>query len=162
MGHLSGEIEAAASLWPEVARGVASAVAAAPGGRTLGEVGVVTGEAPILASFGARRDLVAARVLAALTAGASHRRPTVWLALHDGVYLASAVDPDRAFALEAERLAAIVRSGLATQVIAGEATPRSGHILLRLDAYAAPAALRALLHTARRQLGAVRGWQSAR
>jgi len=162
VGRLEGEIAVPAARWGEVARAIAAAVADASAGRTLGEVAVVEGEPPILASFRARRDVVANRVLAALTAGAGHRRPTLWLALNDGVFLGSAVDPERPFELAAESLAAIVRGGLVAHALTADAAPRAGGVALRFDIFAPPSSLRALLRTARRHLGTVRGWNTAR
>jgi hypothetical protein len=145
---LSATITVERGLWPALARAVAAAVAAAAG-RTLGRAEIVTGEPPILASFGVRRDVVASRVVSSLTSGGAHRRPTLWLALNDGVYLAGAVDPDVPLVATPETVAAIVRSGRAARALLTDSMPAGGGVVLRLEVYAWPSDLRRLLRSAR-------------
>ena len=142
---------------------MAGAIAEGGAGHTLGQVTIVAGEPPLLASFAPRRDVVASRVVAALTAGAAHRRPVVWLALRDGVFLADAVDPERPFDASEDALATVVRSGRATHAVLTEAAPRAGGgVALHFAVYAPPSGLPALLRLARRYLAPLRGRTSAR
>jgi hypothetical protein len=93
-----------------LAAGAVGACCAADGG-TVGCIGIVPGEEPVAAAFAALRDLVAGKVLGALTAVPMHRHPQLLLALGPGVYLASVVDPLTPFAFDEERLVAWVDGG---------------------------------------------------
>ena len=153
--HLSITITVEARAWGRVVRALAAAVAEAAQGRTLGQVELVAGEPPIVGAFAGRRDVAAARVFGALTAGAAHRRPTLWLSLGEGTYLAQAVDPERPFAAAPEAVAKIVRSGRAVCALVTDAAPRGGGVALGLDLFAAPAEMRVLVRLARCHLAGV-------
>jgi hypothetical protein len=155
IAHLSATITVEARVWGRVVNAVAAAVAEAAVGRTLGQVELVAGEPPIVGAFAARRDVAAARVVGSLTAGAGHRRPTLWLSLSEGTYLAQAVDPERPFAASPEAVAAIVGKGRAVHALVTDATPCGGGVALGLELFAAPAEIRVLVRLARRHLGGV-------
>ena len=155
VAHLFVAITVEARAWGRVVRAVAAAVAEAAVGRTLGQIGLVAGEPPIVGAFAARRDIAAARVVGALTAGAAHRRPTLWLILSKGTYLAQAVDPERPFAASPEAVADIVRRGCAVCALVTDAAPRGGGVALGLDLFSAPAEMRVLVRLARCHLAGV-------
>jgi hypothetical protein len=159
---VAGEIEATAARWGEVVRAVAGAVCDGVGVHTVGQVTIVDREPPLLASFAPRRDVVASRVVAALTAGAAHRRPVLWLALSEGLFLAEAVDPERPFEASPDAVAAVIRSRRAVHAVLTDAASRSGRVVLRFALYAPPRAAPALVRLARRHLAPLRGWTSAR
>jgi hypothetical protein len=153
--HLSVTITAEPRAWGRVVRALAAAIAEAAQGRTLGQVALVTGEPPIVGVFRGRKDVAAARVVGALTAGAAHRRPTLWLSLSEGTYLAQAVDPERPFVAAPEVVADIVRKGQAVCALVTDAAPCSGAVALVLEVFAAPAEMRVLLRLASRHLADV-------
>jgi hypothetical protein len=160
--RVHGTLAVAAGRWPGVARSLAAAVAEAAQGSTLGHASLVAGEPPIVASFAGRRDVVAPRVLAALTAGEAHRRPALWVRLAPGAYLAEALDPELPLVPGAAEVAALVRGGRATAALLTAAAPHRGDVALRLELYAPPVAARALLRIARRHLAPVRPAASQR
>lgn len=155
VAHLSVAITVEARVWSRVVRALAGAIAEAAQERTLGQVELVAGEPPIVGAFAARRDVAAARVVGALTAGAAHRRPTLWLSLSKGTYLAQTVDPERPFVAAPEAVADMVRSGRAVCALATDAAPRGGGVALGLELFAAPAEMRVLVRLARRHLAGV-------
>jgi hypothetical protein len=160
--RLHATLAVAAGGWPGVARALAGGVAEATVGSTLGEAALVAGEPPIVAAFAGRRDVVAPRVFAALTAGEAHRRPVLWLRLAPGAYLAEALDPEVPFAAGPAEVAAMVRGGRATAALLAAAAPHGGDVALRLELYAPPAAARELLRLARRHLPPMRPLASQR
>jgi hypothetical protein len=160
--RLEAALQVPPGRWADVANAFAAVVAevAATHG-ALGRVGIVAGEPPILAVFRPRRDVVAGQVRDALTAGASHRRPHLWLALPDGTYLAEAVDPDLPFAASSESVAAIVARGRAVHALLAEARPDRRGVALTLALYSSPGGVRSSLRVARRLLAALPGWTRA-
>ena len=145
-------IEALADV---VAEGVASIAL------TVGWVGVVAGEEPVLVALAPARDLVAPRFRDALAAGQAHRRPNVWLTLPPGRYLASVVDPYRPFGGGNEEVAAIVRSAGAVHALTSRLGPGPAGVRISLVLYAARPELRRLLRMARNGLGELPGWRAA-
>ncbi len=159
---LESTLLAPAGRWPDVASLLSAAVAEiAEQHGSLGRVGIVVGEPPVLAVFRPRRDLVAGLVRDALTAGATHRRPTLWLALPAGVYLAEAVDPDLPFAAAPAVVAAIVAGGRAAHALLTEANPAQVGVALRLALYSSPGGVRSSLGVARRLMTTLPGWAMA-
>jgi hypothetical protein len=155
---LEGELLVPVSLWAGVANALASAVAElAEGHGALARIGIVAGEPPVLTVFGPRRDIVAGQVRDALTAGATHRRPTVWLTLPAGVYLASVIDPGAPFAAPPEVLAEVVAAGKARHAVATEAVPHSGGVALRVAIYSTLGGVRLALSLARKALASLPG-----
>jgi hypothetical protein len=151
------ETDIPAASWSAVAAKLAAAVAEiAEGHATLARVGIVPGEPPVLAAYRPRRDIVAILFRDALTAGATHRRPHLWLGMPPGVYLASAVDPDTPFAASPEALAGIIASGGALQALLAETTARRVGVRLKLAFYATPGGVRSSLRAARRILSPAR------
>jgi hypothetical protein len=147
-----------------VARAVSGAVAegASRIGRTVGCVGIVHGEEPILVALAPTRDVVAARVLAALGSGEAHRRPELWLTLPAGVYLGEVVDPYAPFEAEEGTVLRMLRErgvghALRVEVLAAPAGTR---IVLTL--YAPRAELRKLFTVARSALADLPGWAAMR
>lgn len=158
------ELEAPAARWGEVATAVSDALVAvlAPGEpATVGRAGIVAGEPPILAAFSARREVVGPLLRDALTAGATHRRPHLWLLLPPGVYLAAAVDPYRPLEPTPESLATIVAAGAARLALVSEAVAGDAGVVLRLVLYGSPGGVRSAFRLVRRALGAPPGRQSA-
>lgn len=141
-------------------REVAEALGGAAGetaerlGLDLGLVGIVDGEEPVLTTMRPRRGDVAERLVRELLAGESHRRPTLWLALRRGAYLAEAVDPWQPFRLTPGRApgplerASVVDAGV---LVIRRDSPASCR--LELTCYGPTPLLRRILIDARRQLG---------
>jgi hypothetical protein len=131
-------------------------------GRTVGCIGIVPGEEPVLVALGPRRDTVAARVRTSLASGDAHRRPELWLALPPGVYLGEVVDPYAPFSGDESAIVRLLHDrgvchALLTEVVAGAASAR---IVLTL--YAARPELRKFLTLARSSLADLPGWAPAR
>jgi hypothetical protein len=131
-------------------------------GRTVGCIGIVPGEEPVLVALAPRRDTIAARVRTLLASGEAHRRPELWVALPPGVYLAEVVDPNAPFTGDAGAIMRLLRDrgvghALLTEVVAGAASAR---IVLTL--YAARPELRKFLTLAKRSLADLPGWAPAR
>lgn len=159
----AGSIEVPAERWPEIVRAVAAAVVeVATGWPTLGQVTVVAGEEPVLLAVRSRPDLIAGRVVAALTSGAAHRRPTLWLALPAGRFLGDLVDPDRPFSASPVEITALVGEGRCALALLTDVEAVPTAITLRFELYGAPSRLRGALRSARRCLAALPGWESPR
>jgi hypothetical protein len=131
-------------------------------GRTVGCIGIVPGEEPVLVALAPRRDTLAARVRTSLASGEAHRRPELWVALPPGVYLAEVVDPYAPFPGDTGAIMRLLRDrgvshALLTEVVAGAASAR---IVLTL--YAARPELRKFLTLAKRSLADLPGWAPAR
>ncbi len=149
--------------WAEVANALAAAAAEiAAGHASLARIGIVADEPPVLAVFRPRRDVVAAQVRDTLTAGASHRRPQVWLTLQAGVYLANVIDPDAPFAATPASLAGIVATGKVRHAVAIAAAAAISGVALRVTVYSTPGGVRSSLVVARRALATLPGWVVAR
>jgi len=159
---LDCDLQVPAKRWGEVVTVFAAAVAEiSEGNGALAQVGIVADEAPVMLVFRLRRDLVASQVRDALTAGATHRRPTLWLTLPAGVYLATVIDPDAPFAASPEVITAIVAAGKVRHALLAEARPRAGGVVLRLALYSTSGGVRSAFRAARRVMSALPGWVSA-
>jgi hypothetical protein len=164
LARLRCELDVPLARLAEVARTVSGVVAegASRIGRTVGCVGIVAGEEPVLVALAPRRDLVAARVLAALSGGESQRRPELWLTLPPGAYLGSVVDPYAPFEAGEAAILGLLRDrgaghALLAEVIVGQASAR---IVLTL--YAPRPDLRKLFTVARSALADLPGWAAMR
>ena len=157
------EIDSPLSRAGELVEALAAVAAdgAASIGLTVGWVGVVAGEEPVLVALAPARDLVAPRFRDALAAGQAHRRPTVWLTLRPGRYLASVVDPYRPFGGGREEVAAIVRGAGAVHALTSRLGPGPAGVRISLALYAARPELRRLLRMARNGLRELPGWRAA-
>jgi len=131
-------------------------------GATVGIVGVVQGEEPVLVALAARRDLVAPRVRDALGEGETHRRRNLWLPLAPATYLATCVDPYRPFAGDDDEIAAIVASGSAPLVISTRAAADRAGLRIEIVGYGRRSGLRAFLSAARKGREAGSGRAAAR
>ncbi len=151
-GRAGGLAQALAAL---VAEGAASI------GLTVGWVGVVAGEEPVLVALAPQRDLVAPRFRDALTSGAAHRRPNVWLTLAPGTYLASVVDPLRPFSGSHAEVLALVRGGGARHALASGLTAGPEGVRITLALYAPRPELIRLLSLARKGLRELPDWTAA-
>jgi len=166
LGAVSGvrfEIAAPLDRAGELAQVLAALVAegAASIGLTLGWVGVVAGEEPVLVALAPRRDLVAPRFRDALTSGAAHRRPNLWLTLAPGTYLASVVDPLRPFSGGHAEILSLVRAGGARHALASGLTAGPAGVRITLALYAPRPELTRLLSLARKGLRELPGWTAA-
>jgi len=119
-------------------------------GLTIGAVGVVPGEEPVLGALAPKRDLVAPRIRDALGAGEQRRRPHVWLTLSAGTYLATVVDPYRPFNGDAEEVAKVLGSGRVLHALSCGLTAGAAGVRIVIDAYARRSDLRKLLSLARK------------
>lgn len=81
---------------------------------SIGWVGLQPGEPPVLLAMAPRRDLVAARVAAAMTGGRLAAMSHLWLGLAPGVFLGHVVNPDRCLAVDLSE----VRAGLVSGAVA--------------------------------------------
>ncbi|MBZ5589954.1 MAG: hypothetical protein LAO05_15465 [Acidobacteriia bacterium] len=152
--RLGCEIEISLQQAPKVVEAVSALVAGAAAeiGLTVGSVGVVPGEEPLLVALAPRRDIVAPRVRDSLVGGETHRRKHLWLALPHGTYLASVVNPYRPFAAAEGEVAGIVRSGGASHALTSELAPSTTGIRIRLGVYSVRPGIRRLLSLARKGL----------
>jgi hypothetical protein len=105
--------------WGESVRALATAIADALAeiGATVGCVGLVPDEAPVLLALAPRRDLLAARLEAALVGTGAHAYPHLWLTLARDAYLASVIHP------------ALPDHGREPEIVALLAASRIGHAL---------------------------------
>ena len=157
VGAVSGvrfEIAAPLARAGELAQALAGLVAegAALIGLTVGWVGVVAGEEPVLVALAPQRDLVAPRFRDSLTSGAAHRRPNLWLTLAPGTYLASVVDPLRPFSGSHAEILSLVCGGRAGHALASELTAGPAGVRITLALYAPRPELIRLLSLARKGL----------
>jgi len=118
-------------------------------GMTVGVVGVVAGEEPVLTAFAPMRDLIAPRIRDALGGGTAHLRRHLWLTLPGGTYLASVVNPYLPFEGSAEEVAGLLRAGLVAQAFSGRMKVGPAGARFELDAYARRPDLRKLLSLVR-------------
>ncbi len=158
------EVDPAPGREAEARLAVAAAVAevVAGLGLTVGSVGVVPGEEPRLVALAPRRDVVAPRVLDALAGHATSPPRHLWLALAPGTYLASVVDPYRAFEGSEGEVAATVRAGLAACALTTDLARSVGEVRLVLGIYCSRSELRNVLSLARNGLEGVRDRLAAR
>jgi hypothetical protein len=152
--HRLGEV--AAALGGAVGEGACWA------GRTVGCVGIVAGDDPVLVAVAPARDVVAARVRETLGRGRAHRRPELWLTLPDGRYLAEVVDPYSPFADEEPEIVALLRTGEAGHALRAEVSTAEASVVLALTLYAPRADLRKLFTLSRSVLAVLPGWSRTR
>jgi hypothetical protein len=131
-------------------------------GRTVGCVGLVPGEEPVLVALAPRRDVIAARVRAALESGEAHRHPELWLTLPPGAYLGKVVDPYAPFEGGEGAILELLRErgvghALLTELFTG---PVSAKVVLTV--YASRPDVRKLLAMARSVLADLPGWAAIR
>ncbi|MFN3413176.1 MAG: hypothetical protein ACK42L_03850 [Thermoanaerobaculum sp.] len=84
---------------------------------TVGFVGLLPEEEPVLVSYAPRKDLIAQRFLTSTVENPTHTFPQLWLLLPPGVFLAQAVDPSRSPQVSCQALQLLVASGLAWQAL---------------------------------------------
>lgn len=163
VGGVRFEIDAPVARAAELADALATVVAesAASIGLTVGWVGIVPGEEPVLVALAPQRDLVAPRFRDALASGAAHRRPHLWLSLAPGTYLASVVDPYRPFAGSDAEILPLVRGGRCRHALSSRLEPGPAGVRITLELYASRPELTRLLTLARSVLGEVPGWRAA-
>jgi len=148
----------------ELARSLAAAVAAAlaASGATVGIVGVVAGEAPLLGALAPRREVLAESFFRTLVAGGRQLRPSVWLALAPGLHLAQAVRPDAGFSGSDKEIEALVAAGHASAGLRVDVAPGFPARRTVLSAYGPVGVLRSALRQARQILRRLPGWDAAR
>ncbi len=140
--------DSAAAVVHEASARLAGVVASA--GLTVGVVGVVPGEEPVLHALAPTRDLVAPLVQETLTAGAAHRRTRLLVGLHPGSYLATVDAPYQSFDGGTEELAALLGPGRAAYAIAVRADADGERLRIEVAAYGLRPELRRLVSLARK------------
>jgi hypothetical protein len=164
VSQLRCEIGAPAHRLGEVATAIGGAVAecAHAVGRTVGCVGIVSGEEPVLVALAPARDIVAERVRETLERGQAHRRPELWLTLPAGRYLAQVIDPYAPFSGDHATVSALVGSGAAEQALRADLAGNGVALTFTLTLHARRAALRKLFTLARTVLADLPGWTATR
>ena len=130
-------------------------------GGTVGWVGLVAGEPPLLVALAPHRDAVARRMASVLTEGDSHRVPSLWLFLQPGIYLGQVVDPNAATAVDEQTLATLVQGGLTRLALLVEVATEPSQCRVALTLVSDPPRLRACLRLARHELTSLGGWERA-
>ncbi len=158
------ELDVPASRMGEVVSFVGGAVGEAASwlGRTVGCVGVVGGEEPVLVALSPARDVVAERVRETLERGEAHRWPQLYLTLEAGRYLAQVVDPYVPFRGTEAEILGILRSGRTAHALRTEVRPRLAGLTIVLTVYTRRPELRRLFTLARRVLADLPGWSRTR
>ena len=158
------ELDVPGGRLAEIAEALSGVVAeaAATLALTVGCVGIVPGEEPVLVALAPQRDLVAGRVRWALTAGDAHRFPQLWLALPPGTYLAQVVDPYAPFSAGEGVILGLLRQGRVAHALLTEVFPGPVSVRIVLSLYASRPFLRTLFSMARNELGVIPGWSAAR
>jgi hypothetical protein len=158
------DLDAPNSRWVEVAGAVSAMLAesAAALDHTIGCVGIVSGEEPILLALAPRRDLVAARAMTVLTSAGPHRCPQLWLTLPRGGFLAQVVDPDVAFSFDEGRLLDGLAAGRVGHAVHFAVTSDAVAHRLTLTAYLPRHESRKIFALGRERLAAFPGWRTAR
>lgn len=153
-----------AARWRETVDALAGVIAdaAALVGRTVGCVGIVAGEEPILVALAPLRDLIAARATGALSSLEPHRYPQLWLSLPPGRYLAELVDPYAEFRFDEGWVLDRCRTGAVGHVLALTVRPTGVSDVVEIAAYASLSDLRRFLRLARRLLSELPDWRRAR
>jgi hypothetical protein len=144
----------------ELVEAISGAVAegASWAGRTVGCVGIVPGDEPVLVALAPGRDVVAARVRGTLDRGEAHRFPELWLTLPRGRYLAQLVNPYAVFAGDEASILALLRQREVGLVLRMEVVPGVASSRIVLTLYAPRPDLRKLFTLARRVLAEIPGW----
>ncbi len=156
-GEIAAPTDRAAAVLRAVAGGVARAGLAR--GATVGSVGVVSGEEPVLLAFSGSLAAIAERVHATLRQGPGRQRWTLWLSLAEGVFLAQAVDPYAPFAgTDADR-SRLVGDGLAVQIVATRVTWTRAAAVVELSLTSSPGGGRQALAHLRRALASLGPWR---
>ncbi|MFI5143213.1 MAG: hypothetical protein ACHQQS_03060 [Thermoanaerobaculales bacterium] len=158
------ELSVPSARWGEVVAAVSSvlAEAAASLGYTVGCIGIVAGEEPILVAIAPRRDPIAARARSVLASLVPHRYPQLWLTLPPGTYLAQVVEPSGVFEFDEERLLDQLRHGIVGPCVRFEVTSDSVSTRLDLVTYGSRRELRKLVTLARNVLSRLPDWRAAR
>ncbi len=158
------EFDVPAHRLGEVAGSLAGAVAEGAHwvGATVGCVGIVAGDEPVLVALAPVRDVVAARVRESLERGEAHRRPELWVTLPRGRYLAQVVDPYAPFAGNEAEIVKLLRMTSVGHVLRTEVTGGAVSVAIVLTLYAPRPDLRKLFTLARRVLADLPGWVRTR
>lgn len=158
------ELDVPHARWGEVVVAVSGvlAEAAAEVGETVGCVGIVAGEEPILVALAPRRNPVAERARSVLASLVPHRYPQLWVTLPPGTYVAQVVDPRGAFEFDEERLLDQLCKGAIGHGVRFEVASDAVSTRLDLVAYGSRRELRKLLVLARNVLSRLPDWRAAR
>jgi hypothetical protein len=164
LGRVRCELDVPGRRLAEIVDALSGVVAeaAATLALTVGCVGVVPEEEPVLVALAPRRDLVAGRVRWALGAGDAHRFPQLWLTLPRGTYLATVVDPYVPFSADEGVILGLLRQGRVAHALLTEVFPGPVSVRIVLSLYAPRRVLTTLFSTARRGLGGLPGRSAAR
>jgi hypothetical protein len=164
VSHVRCEIGAPTHRLGEVATAIGGAVGecAHAVGRTVGCVGIVSGEEPVLVALAPTRDVVAERVRETLERGQAHRSPELWLTLPAGRYLAQVIDPYSPFSGDQATVSALVGSEKAEQALRADIVGNGIALTITLTLYARRAALTKLFTLARSVLADLPGWTATR
>jgi hypothetical protein len=127
-------------------------------GGTVGWLGLVPREAPLLVALAPQRDAVARRAASVLTEGYSHRVPSLWLFLPPGMYLGQAVEPDSPLDPNLRALAELVTLGRARAALLVVVTPELGQCRVTLTLVSELPRLRACLKLAHHELAPIGDW----
>jgi len=164
LGRVRCELDVPGRRLAEVAEGLSGVVAeaAAALALTVGCVGIVPEEEPVLVALAPLRDLVAGRVRWALGAGDAHRFPQLWVTLPSGTYLAQVVDPYVPFPVDEGVILGLLRQGRVAHALLTEVFPDPVRVRIVLSLYAPRPLLRTLFRMARKRLDVLPGWSTAR
>jgi len=162
--RLSFELDVPYARWNEAVGTLAAmlAQAAAQVGHTVGCIGIVAGEEPILVALAPRLDPLAERARSVLASVAPHRYPQLWVTLPPGTYLAQVVDPHSAFLLDEGRLLGQLRVGTIGHCVYFDVTAEAVSERLHLVAYGRRRELSRFLAVARDVLSRLPDWRTAR
>jgi hypothetical protein len=160
LGRMECELDSPLPRFGELVEAISGAVAegASWAGCTVGCVGIVPGDEPVLVALAPGRDVVAARVRGTLNRGEAHRFPELWLTLPPGTYLAQVVDPYAVFAGDEVSMLALLRKHEVGHVLRMEVVPGVASSRILLTLYASRPDLRKLFTLARSVLAEVSGW----
>jgi len=130
--------------------------------RTVGCIGIVPGEEPVLVALAPRRDPVAERARGVLSSVPPHRYPQLWVTLPPGTYLAQVVEPAVPFEFDESRLLDLLRAGAIAHAVRFEIATGVVSERLRLVVYAPRRELRPLVAIARGVLSSLADWRAQR
>jgi hypothetical protein len=164
LGRVRCELDVPGRRLAEIVEALSGVVAeaAATVALTVGCVGIVPDEEPVLVALAPQRDLVAGRIRWALGAGDAHRLPQLWLTLARGTYLAQVVDPYVPFLADEGVILGLLRQGRVAHALLTEVFPDPVSVRIVLSLYAPRPFLRTLFSMARRELGGLPGLSAAR